>query len=229
MGEKKRKEATVKTWYKVLAVLACVFVAGLMIVSSLGSSWITSLRVIQPGDPATVQVTINDVSGDPIVTSNGELYEQRIAAGKGIFYAKDMVITANQSSQSSLITLPVYSTTNGWSDTFALFSTEHDAISQALVGMKTNEQKVITIPDADMMTETWSAAQLTSQGINMTDIHVGDQLSIAVSNTATLEKNATAAPYSVRVGEVTAKSSDGITINLGYPTISIKVLKIATS
>ena len=229
MGEKKRKEEKVKTWYKILAVLACIFVAALMIVSSLGSSWISALRVIQPGDSVTVQVTVHDASGDALLTTDEKLYESLMAANKGLFYAQDLVFVANQSSGSSLIAVPCYSPNNGWSDTFALFSTEYNGISQALVGMKTNEEKTITVPDAGDMTETWSSAQLASQGINLTDVHVGDQLSIAVSNNAALEKNATASSYSVRVGEVTAKSAEGISISFGYPTIDVKVLQISTT
>lgn len=229
MGEKKKKEESVKIWYKVLAVLACIFVAVLMIVSSLGTSWISAFRATQPGDAVTVQLTVIGPSGTPLVTSDEELYQKKMAANQGLFYTKDLVITANQSAPDSLIPIPVYSTGNGWSDTFALFSTEYNAVSQALVGMKMNEQKTVTLPSAEEMTETWSAAQLATEGVNLTNIHVGDQLSIAVSGNAALEKNATPTSYSIRIGEVTAKSADGITIKFGYPTISIKVLEIATT
>lgn len=229
MGEKKKKAATVKIWYKVLAVLACVVIAAMMILSGMGHNWITALRTIKPGDTVTVQITINGPSGTPLVTSDEELYQKQMAANQGLFYAKDLVIAANQSAPDSLVAIPVYSTGNGWSDTFALFSNEYEAISQALVGMKVNEQKTITLPSAGEMTETWSSAQLANEGVNLTDIHVGDQLSIAVAGKATLEKNATASSYSVRIGEVTAKSAEGVTIKFGYPTIDIKVLQIATT
>ena len=229
MGEKKRKEEKVKTWYKVLAILACIFVAALMVISSLGSSWISALRVIQPGDSVTVQVTVHDANGDPLLTSDQNLYENLITANRGVFFAQNMVFVANQNTSSALVAVPVYSPNNGWSDTFALFSTEYDTIGQSLVGMKTNEEKTLTLPVTEEMTQTWTAANLKSQGMNITDIHVGDQLSIAVSNSAALEKNATSSSYSVRVGEVTAKSTEGITVSFGYPTIDIKVVKIATS
>jgi len=229
MGEKKKKEAAVKTWYKVLAVLACVVVAAMMVLSGMGHNWINALRAIKPGDTVTVQITINGPGGTPIVTSDEELYQKQMAASQGLFYTKDLVITANQSATDSLVPIPVYSTGNGWSDTFALFSTEYDPVSQALVGMKVNQEKTITLPAADSMTETWSSAQLQNEGVNLTDVHVGDQLSIAVSGKAALEKNASASSYSIRIGEVTAKSAEGITINFGYPSIAIKVLQVSNT
>jgi len=228
MGEKKKKEAGVKMRYKILTIIACVFFAAVMILSGMGSGWISALRAVQPGDAVTVQITVNGASGDPLLTSDQALYQKQTAANQGLFYAKDLVITANQSSPGSLYPVPVYSAANGWSDSFALFSSEYDMISEALVGMKVNEQKTIALPSADSMTETWSAEQLQTQGVNLTDIHVGDQLSMAVSSNSQLEKNASKSSYSVRIGEVTAKSADGVTIKFGYPTIAIKVLKIST-
>jgi len=229
MGEKKRKEESVKIWYKVLVVLACILFAGMMIISGMGQSWISAFRATKPGDSVTVQITVNSPGGTPIVTSDEELYQRQMAERQGLFYTKDLVMTANLSASDSLVPIPVYSTGNGWSDTFALFSTEYNAISQALVGMKTNEQKTITLPLAEEMTETWSAAQLAGEGVNLTDVHVGDQLSIAVSGNAALQQNATPSSYSIRIGEVTAKSAEGITIKFGYPTINIKVLGITAS
>ena len=228
MGEKKKTEARVKTWYKVVTIIACVFVAVLMILSGMGHNWITALRAVQPGDSVTVQVTINDAGGNPLVTTDQQLYEKLISQNKGLFYANSMVIVANKTSPDTLVPVPVYSTGNGWADTFALFGNEYDAISQALVGMKVNDEKTIQLPSAGGMIETWTTDQLTKQGVNLTDVHVGDQLSMAVSGKQQLEKNATQASYSVRIGEITTKSADGITINFGYPTIHIKVLNVAT-
>jgi hypothetical protein len=226
MGEKKKKQESVRNIYKVLAVVGCVLFVVLMIVSSMGSSWITSLHGIQPGESVTIDFTLRDAQGSPLVTTDQQLYQKVAGSGQGIYFSKQLVFQANQSSIKAVIPVPVYSPDSGWTKTFALFGGESDAISQGIVGMKTNEQKTISIPFRDAMTQTWSVAQLKSNGVNLTDINTGDFLSMGVSDSPELDKNSTALTYSVRIGEVTKKTADGVVVNFGYPTIDIRVVSI---
>jgi hypothetical protein len=225
MGEKKQNQS-VRPWYKILAVIGCVLFVVLMVVSSMGSGWITAFSAIRPGDVVTVDFTIKDKSGNPLVTSDQVLYRQNVAAGKTLLYSKQLVFQANLSSTEAMIPVPVYSGSAGWSTSFALFGGEHDAISQGLVGMRKNEQKTIKIPFTDSMTQFWSSEQLTRQGVNLTDVHVGDKLAMAVASSSELPKNATESSYSVRISEITQKTSSGVTFDFGYPAIDVKVLSI---
>jgi hypothetical protein len=227
MDEKKKKQESTRNVYKVLAVVGCVLFVVLMVVSSMGSGWITSLHGIQPGETVTIDFTIRDARGDPLVTTDQQLYQQVASKGQGIYFSKQLSIQANQSSKKAVIPIPVYLPDSGWTKTFALFGGESDAISQGIVGMKTNEQKSISIPFHDSMTQTWSATQLKSNGVNLTDIQTGDMIAMGVSDTPELEKNSTASTYSIRIGEVTKKSSDGVVINFGYPTIDVRVVSIS--
>ena len=225
MGEKKPKQQT-KTWIKALVVIACVLFVVLMVVSAMGSGWLSFFSVIKPGDTVTIDYTIRDVHGEPLVTTDQQVYKQVAGSGTGIFYSKQLVIQANQSSTKAVVPIQVYSQDGGWSKTFALFGGELDAITRNIVGMKQNEQKVISIPFRDSMTQTWSAAQLKSNGVNLTDIQIGDQIAMGVSDIPELEKNTTASSYSIRIGEVTKKSADGVTIDFGYPAIDVKVVTV---
>lgn len=226
MGEKKQKEQQVRTIYKVLAVAGCVLFVVLMIVSSMGTSWITAFKSVKPGDAVTIDITIRDKSGNPLVTSDQTLYRQLLESGTGLYFSRYLVVMANQSSTEAMIPIPVYSPNAGWESSFALFGGERDAISTALVGMRANEQKTITIPFTDSMTQTWSAEQLTAQGVNVTGVHIGDRLAMAVSDTESLAHNASESSYSVRLGQITGKNAESVTINFGYPTIDIKVVAI---
>jgi hypothetical protein len=165
------------------------------------------------------------------VSSDRTVVNSVVSAGSGIFISRPLQILANQSSTTAVvpITVQYYPSTETRILPFALFGGEHDAISSALVGMKVNEQKTITIPFTSSMTQFWSAAQLMNQGTNVSDIHIGDKLSLAVSNSEVLSKNATESSYSTRIGEVTQKSAAGITLDFGYPTIEIKVVSIGGS
>jgi hypothetical protein len=226
MGEKKKKQEGIRNIYKVLAIFGCVLFVVLMVVSSMGSGWITSLHGIQPGESVTIDFTLRNAYGSPLVTTDQQLYQNVAGSGQSIFFSKQLVIQANQSSVKAVIPVPVYSPDSGWKNTFALFGGESDAISQGIVGMKINEQKSISIPFRDSMTQTWSAAQLKSNGVNFTDINTGDFVSMGVANSPELEKNSTDSTYSVRIGEVTKKTADGVVVNFGYPTIDVRVVSI---
>jgi hypothetical protein len=225
MADKNQKQQ-VRTIYKVLAIFGCVLFVVLMIVSSMGSSWLTVFSAVRPGDAVTIDLTIRDKSGLPLVTSNQQVYQQAVAAGRDLFYTKQLVFKANQSSTEAVVPIPVYSGTAGWTASFALFGGEHDAITQGIVGMKKNEQKTITIPFTGSMTQFWGAAQLKRQEVDLTGIHVGDKLAMAVSDTDALAVNASESSYSIRLGEVTQKTAEGVTIDFGYPSIDLTVLAI---
>ena len=225
MGEKKQKQQT-KNWVKALVIIACVLFAGLMVVSAMGTGWLSFFTVVKPGDTVTIDYTIRDGNGNPLVTTDQQVYKSVAGSGSGIFFSKQLVIQANQSSNKAIIPIQVYSAQSGWSKTFALFGGEFDAIASNIVGMKDNEQKSIRIPFRDSMTQTWSVAQLKSNGVNITDVQIGDQIAMGVSDTPELEKNTTASSYSIRIGEVTKKSADGVVISFGYPTIDVTIVSI---
>jgi flagellar basal body-associated protein FliL len=226
MGEKKQKQAT-KNWYKVLAIIGCILFVVLMVVSSMGSSWVNFFSVIKPGDTVTIDYTIRDARGSPIVTTDQQLYTTVAGSGYGLFFGKQLVIQANQSTTKGVIPLPVYYREEGWSKSFALFGAEHDAITMGVIGMKQNEQKTITMPFKDSMTQAWSADQLTRNGVNLSEVQVGDSISMGVSDSPELATNTTPQTVYIRIGEVTKKTSEGVVINFGYPAIDVRIVAIS--
>ena len=225
MGEKKRKEAAGKQWKKIIAVVVGVLFVVLMIVSSMGSSWISSLAVTKPGDVVTLDYTLYDASGSAIVTTNQQVFENTIAKGGRMIYSKKLSITANQSYTDSVYPVQVFTVGNGWNNQFAIFPKEYDAISAGIIGMKANERKTISLPADGSMTQLWTAEQLTRNNVNMTNIRVGDILAMGVSNNAEeLQSNAT--DLNFRVAEITGKSDAGATVNFGYPKIDVTVATI---
>ena len=88
MGEKKKKEESKKKWTKIgLIILAVLFVV-VMVVSSMGTNWITGLAPIRAGDSVVIDYTIYDAAGNPLVTTSQQVYQQAAQAGNGIMYAK---------------------------------------------------------------------------------------------------------------------------------------------
>jgi len=228
MGEKKPRQET-KNWIKALVVIACITFVVLMVLSGMGSGWISYFSVIKPGDTVTIDFTIRDKNGHPLVTSDQQLYKQITGSGGGVFYSKQLVLQANQSSVKAVMPIPIYTTQSGWSTSFALFGGEYDAMSGGIIGMKQNEQKSITIPFRDSMSQDWSVAQLKNNGLNLSDVHIGDSIVMGVSDSPDPAKNATSQTYYVRIAEVTKKTSEGVTIDFGYPAIDVRVVSIAKS
>jgi hypothetical protein len=227
MGEKKRKEAEVAQWKKIVVVGACVIFVVLMIVSGMGYSWLSMFAVTKPGQTVVLDYTLYDGAGNPVVTTDQQVYTNAASAGKSILAGKQIVVVANQSLTSPIYPVLVYTSNGGWDNEFALFAIEYDAISSAVVGMSTNQQKTITLPSSSSMSQTWSAEQLERNGIGIDDINVGDLFALGVSDTPEEMAANTSSVNYLRMAEITRKTPTGIVVDFGYPKADIRVVSIS--
>jgi len=225
MGDKKQKEAMIKKVKQVLVVGACVLFVVLMIISGMGSSWLTMFTVIKPGDTVVVDYTMNDINGNPLLTSNQQTFEKVTAKGRSIIFSKQLSIVTGQNLTKSIYPISIYTTSGGWTKEYALFSVEYNAINQQLAGMKTGDQKRIAIPN-ESMSQEWSAGQLLTNGVDIKDMKVGDVLAMGVSdNPEEMATNTTAISYT-RIGQVTGKTNESVVVDFGYPTVDISIVSI---
>ena len=227
MGEKQKKEESRKKWTKVLAIFAGVLFVVLMVVSSLGTGWITGLAGIKAGQAAVIDYTIYGAAGEPLVTTNTQMYQAAVSKGQGLILGKQILVTANMTQSQGIIPVQFYTKSTGWTKQYALFNPEYNAISSGIVGMKLNEKKNIVIPASESMKQTWTSTQLTRNGVNITDINVGDQLAMGVSDNPSAMANSTEVSY-VRMGEVTSKNPDSVEVNFGYPSIDVSIVSISS-
>ena len=226
MGEKKKKDASTKLWKKVLIVGACVLFVVLMIVSGMGSGWLSIFTVVKPGDTVVIDYTLFNAGGNPILTTDQQSYIKIASTSRGLMLSKQVSITANQSLTRALYPVQIYTNDSGWTKQFAIFSPEYNAISAGIVGMKLNEQKRISIPSADSMTQTWSTDQLMLNKVNISDINIGDVLAMGVSDNPEAEVTNTSAITYVRTGEITQKTQSGVVVDFGYPYADVRVVSI---
>jgi hypothetical protein len=226
MGEKKKKEESTKIWQKVLIVGACVLFVVLMIVSGMGSGWLSIFTVIKPGDTVVIDYTFFNAAGNPILTTDQQLYVKTSPTSGGLVLSRQISITANQTLPRSLYPVQIYTAESGWSNQFAIFSPEYNAISAALVGMRLNEQKRINIPSGNSMTQDWSSDQLRLNKVNISEISVGDILAMGVSDNPEAEVSNTSAITYVRTGEVIQKTESNVLVDFGYPSADIRVVSI---
>jgi len=92
--------------------------------------------------------------------------------------------------------------------------------------MKVNEQKRIAIPSDNMMKNDLSVEQLALSKINLTDISIGDNFFMGVSDTTEKVTNNTKANTFLRIGDVVSKSPEGVVVDLNYPAIEVRVVSI---
>jgi FKBP-type peptidyl-prolyl cis-trans isomerase 2 len=224
MGDKK-KEAMIKKVKQVIVVGACVLFVILMILSGMSSHWLTVFTVVKPGDAVVVDYTMNDINGNAILTSSQTIYKAAVAKDQNLIYSKQLSMTAGTNQTKSIYPVSIYTSSSGWTKEYALFSTEYNAIDQALIGMKAGDQKRIAVPNSSMAQE-WSAAQLTRNGVDIQSLNVGDVLAMGVSDNPELMTNTTVT-YT-RVGEVTSKTNESVMVDFGYPTVDISIVSINT-
>lgn len=228
MGEKKKKEATVKTWKKALFVAAALLFIVVMVVSSMGMNWISGLAPIKPGDTVVVDYTIYDSTGRPFLTTDQQVYKAQVEKGASLLFAKQLTLTANQSYRQALFPLLVYSPMNGGSyQEFALYNPEYIAISNAVVGMKTNEKKKVILPTSGTMTSLLSPEDLEKTQIDIKSLEVGDSLLLGVSeNPESMAGNTSAVSY-IRLAQVVRVSDAGVVVDFGYPSADVTVVQFS--
>jgi hypothetical protein len=224
MGDKKQKEATMKKVKQVLVVGACILFVVLMVLSGMSSHWLTIFTVVKPGDKVIVDYTFYDAGGNPLLTTNQQIYTQTAAKGKSIIYGRQLSMVAGQNMTKTVYPVQIYTSDGGWTQQFAIFGTEYNAIGAAILGMKTGEQKRVTIPNSAMV-QNWSKAQIEKK-ISMDLLNTGDVLTMGVSDNPEEMINSTNTTVYTRMAVITSKTADGILVDSGYPAVDISITAI---
>ncbi|HSA38143.1 MAG TPA: hypothetical protein P5013_04540 [Methanoregula sp.] len=220
MSDKKQKEAGIKKVKQVLVVGACVLFVVLMILSGMGSHWLTMFTVVKPGDTVVIDYTFYDASGSPILTSN-----QQTAAKGNILYANQRLsMIAGQNLSKEIYPVPIYTGSSDPTNQFALFFREYSAINLAVIGMKSGEQKRVDIPNSSIA-QRWTAETIASSGVNINELNVGDVLPMAVSDKPAEMVTNTTITY-LRAGEIVSKTNESIVVDSGYPAVDISIYSI---
>jgi hypothetical protein len=197
-----------------------------MILSGMGTSWLTIFTSVKAGDTVVIDYTLFDAAGKPIVTTEKSTYDQAVAQDSGIFGSKQITLAANRTMEKPIYTIPVYPSNGGKVQQLALFSSEYDAVSSGIIGMRVNEQKRIAISSNMSMTYDWSAERLALNKINLSEINVGDSFFMGVSDNPEGAANNTTANTFLRVGEVVSKSPEGVVVDFSFPVIDVRVVTI---
>jgi hypothetical protein len=221
MGVKKKKEESTKLVSKIFIVGICLLFVGLMILSGMGTSWLTIFSSVKPGDTVVIDYTIFDAGGKPVVTT--EKSTQIRSGGQWSFWSRQITLIANQTMEKPIYSIPVYPSNGGSVQQLGLFSTEYNAVSSGIIGMKVNEQKRIPISSETPMTYEWSAERLALNKINIITSVSGTTSLWAFLTILMLRP--THRKHVLKDG-VSSKSPDGIMVDFSYPSIDVRVVSI---
>ena len=233
MKEQKKGKSTKKSswnWTKIGMVVFGVAFVFIMIFSSLGMGWLTSMKPAVTGDVAQVSYTIRDSQNRPVLTSDLRLYNATIEKGDIIMMTSVLNVPVNATSENKIIIIPAY--IQGYSANAGLLVYEWDIIAKDLLGMKTGESKTITFPMLDGVEMQMTAEefnQLFNQtGYDFNTFTLNDQILLPMVNQPNINLDDTDTPddYFLRVGYIREKTNDTITINYAYSTAEINLVQL---
>lgn len=217
-------------WTKIAMVVFGVAFVFIMIFSSLGMGWLTSMKPATAGDVAQVSYSIRDSQSRPVMTSDIRLYNATIEKGDIIMMTSVLNVPVNATNENKIVIIPAY--IQGYSANAGLLVYEWDIIAKDLQGMKTGESKTITFPMLDGVEMQMTAEefnQLFNQtGYNFDSFKQNDQILLPMVNQPTISLDDTEVPedYFLRVGYIKEKTNDTLTIDYAYSTAEINLMAL---
>jgi hypothetical protein len=233
MKAQKKGKSTKKSswnWTKTAMVVFGVAFVFIMIFTSLGTGWLTSMKPAASGDVALIDYTIRDSQNRPVLTSNMRLYNATIEKGDIIMLTSQVNIPVNTSSNDKIVIIPAY--IQGYSANSGLLVYEWDTLAKDLLGMKTTESKTVTFPVLDGVEMQMTAEefnQLFNQtGYDFNMFKQNDQILLPMVDQPNINLDDTETPdnYFLRVGYIKEKTNDTLTINYAYSTAEINLMRL---
>lgn len=173
----------------------------------------------QVGGSAVIGYTILGDDGRPLITTDQNLFESEYKKGNVVLLTQRLEMpVGGQVSGENIAPVPVlYPEISGFLG-FGLLGFETNAISVGLIGMKQGETKMISFSYGEnSLAMNLSEEDATGIGLNFTEAAVGDLVPLGLTASPDIvlggEKNGSPA---LRVGKVTAKNPDSVTITHRY-------------
>jgi hypothetical protein len=221
-----KKDGWTKSWAKIFLVMACILFAGVMIITSLGSNWLVTMKPAKTGDTAVVDVTIRDADGRPVLTTNERIYETSFQKGDIVWLTGPLTLTVNSTTTEMISPIPVYRHDYGEAS-FGLFGPELNQITASLAGMKQGGTRKIVFTDNDHFQREMNPEQFAQIGGNYSTAMPGDQLLLAFTTTPMInvDDNSTV-QYAFRTSLITGKTGGNVTVSYGYPSADISIVRL---
>jgi hypothetical protein len=215
-----------KSWAKIFLVLGCILFVGVMIITSLGTNWLVTMKPAQPGDTAIVDITIKDELGRPVFTTNERIYTQAVEKNQTVWLAQYLTLTVNRTTNN--LVEPVPATLSGKeTQYFAFLGPEMNQITSNLVGLKEKSTKQIQFAENPQFQNVTSKENFESIGGDFSAVKENQQMifGLTIPSMSGDEINSTP-EYALRTVVLKNKTNNSVTIDYGYRTADITILKL---
>ena len=224
--EKKRENFP---WKKIFVIAVGVIIALMMIFQTFGTTWLQTLKTVRANDTVTIGFTLRDAMGQPVLTTDQNLYQTAITRGYPAFLTQPLTVRAGYIGNPALTGVVAYNyyvSRSGLSEKFGILGLELDEFDIAVLGMKTGDTKTIhfsfSVPPVAM-----KSYEFTAMGGNFTQTAVGDLIPMGYSETPVVQglegQNSTPTNTVLRMATVVNKTADSIEIQARYPSADITV------
>lgn len=199
-------------------------------VASYAIPAMSAFKSVRSGDSVLIDYTIYDDAGIPILTTNQQVQTDEAAQNRAVFLTSQMTLVAGDASSEEASIYPVSAVIPGVvQGDFGLLPWEMTDIKTGVLGMHQGESKNIPI-NSESSSLVVNADDSAMLGLNFTTANVGDrfieQMTIAPNATVFTDPNSSISYY--RIGKVTAKNNENLTLDFTYATADVTVQSITS-
>jgi hypothetical protein len=227
---KKEKKKEIFPWKKVFVIAVGVLFIAMMVLSAMGMSWLQSFRTVMANDTVTIDYTLRDAAGQPVLTTDQNLYRTALVGGGLVFLTAPLTFQAGYVGNVPITGVTAenyYISQSGQQFKFGILGQELDELDIGALGMKTGETKTIHFTFSDPLIIPMKDYEFTAMGGNFTTIAVGDLIPLGISDTPVVRGlegyNSTPQNALWRIATVINKTGDSIQVQHRYPSADITV------
>jgi hypothetical protein len=236
MKREKKKEKSPKksSWNKIFLISVCVVFILFMIFSGMTTSGLMGIlerfREVRANDTVSIDFTLHDAMGGPVLTSDRNIYQGALARGYLSFITEPLKVRAGYIGSPAYTGVQAenyYLSRSGEEIRFGILGQELDEMDAGVLGMKTGETKTIIFSFADPLNISMTRDEFDAMGGNFTAVTEGDLIPLGLSETPLVEGpegfNVTPQNAVWRIATVTNKTADSLEVEHRYPSVNITV------
>jgi len=227
---KKERKTEIFPWKKVFVIAVGVLFVAMMVLSAMGTSWLQSFRTAMANDTVTIDFTLRDSMGQPVLTSDQNLYQTALSRGYPAFLTSPLTIQAGHIGNPSYTGVQAenyYVTRTGETIKFGILGQEMDELDAGVLGMKVGETKSIHFSFPDPLIISMKDYEFTAMGGNFTATSLGSLVPIGISETPLVKginaSNSNPTNAVLRIAVVINKTENSIQVEHRYPSADITV------
>jgi hypothetical protein len=231
---KKEKKDESFPWKKVFVIAVGVLFVAMMILSAMGMSWLQSFRTVRANDTVTIDYTLRDASGQPILTTDSALYQAAILQGTLSFLTPPITVHAGITGSPAYTGVEAenyFVRQAGEEVRFGLLGQELDELNIGVLGMKAGEKKTVRFMFSDPLIIPLKDYEFAAMGGNFSTAAVGDLVPMGISVnpivTGPDEFQSTPENSVLRIAVIVNKTPDSLEVQHRYPSAEITVREFA--